>query len=62
MVLPMAGKEKYISPVVLKRVSLFLEGTILAGSVVNNSTSVKTAGQQVVEYNFSDPSFNSGWE
>ena len=57
----MIGKEKYLSPVIKERVSLFLEGQILTGSVVNKDTSVQTKGQEVVQYDFSTSGFNSSW-
>ena len=57
-------KITYVAPAVIRRVSMELETPILAGSVVNNSTSIKTAGQEVQSYDFSDPSssFNQVWE
>ena len=39
-----------------------LESPILAGSVVNNSSEIKTTGQEVVPYDFSNSSFNQVWE
>ena len=62
--LSMTGKEKYITPVVLQRVSLFLEGALLAGSVVTKSTTIQSTGQEVHNYDFADPSngFNADWE
>lgn len=57
------NKKKYLAPCVLKTVEVLSEEDILTGSVVTNSTEVKTTGQEVVEYDFSsDPSFNQVWE
>lgn len=56
-------KLAYIAPAVINRVSVELETPILAGSVVNNSTTIQTTGQEVVEYNFGNSSdFNQVWE
>jgi len=58
----MMRKIKFESPAVLKVVHLECESPIMAGSVVTNDTEVKTTGQQVEEYNFSDTQFNQEWE
>ena len=39
-----------------------LETPILAGSVVNKSSKIETTGQEVIEYDFNDSSFNQVWE
>ena len=59
----MGKKLSYISPAIRKCVSVELEASLLAGSVVSNSSSIQTKGQEVVSYDFSDGStFNSVWE
>jgi hypothetical protein len=54
-------KPKYVSPKVLQKVPVEPEDKILAGSVAD-STSVQTAGQEVVTQDFSGESFNHEWE
>lgn len=52
---------EYKTPII-KRVVLLNNGCgILSGSVVDKSF-VKTMGQEVVEYDFSDNDFNHDWE
>lgn len=59
----MSKKLSYTSPAIRKCVSVELEASLLAGSVVTNSSTIKTTGQEVVEYDFSAGStFNSVWE
>lgn len=55
-------KKKYISPRVLNTENVQLEDNLLAGSVVDKNTEVKTTGQEVVSYDFSGSSFNQSWE
>lgn len=55
-------KKKYLAPCVLKTVEVLSEEDILAGSVVTKDSEIKTTGQEVVEYDFSDTSFNQVWE
>ena len=55
--------KKYCSPVVLKVVSFDLETDLLAGSVTEKVSSIKSEGQEVTQYNYStDVSFNHEWE
>lgn len=56
------NKKKYLAPCVLKTVEVLSEEDILAGSVVTKDSEIKTTGQEVVEYDFSDSSFNQVWE
>ena len=58
----MNRKIAYITPAVIKRVSVELESPVLAGSVVNEHSEIKTTGQEVVTHDFSDSSFNQVWE
>jgi len=60
----MEQKHKYTAPAVLDDLALELEGEILKASVVDNIESVETTGQEVVTYDFSDPSngLNHSWE
>jgi len=50
------------SPAVLKVVRIAQESEIMAGSVVTGDSKVRTAGQEVQDYDFSDTSFNQEWE
>ena len=58
----MNRKIAYITPAVIKRVSVELESPILAGSVVTKDSKISTTGQEVVTHDFSDSSFNQVWE
>lgn len=42
--------------------SVELSSSVLAMSVVNSNTKVRTTGQEVKDYNFEDVSFNQVWE
>ena len=56
-------KKKYTTPMILKQVIVELENEILDSSVVTEDTKIKTTGQKVETYDFSDSgSFNIGWE
>ena len=60
----MEKKLIYTSPSVLRRIPLELEGAILAGSIVDSSSGVQTAGQQTGDcFDTSDPgsTFNHTW-
>ena len=57
----MMKKKDYKKPEVLRIVRLSMNGKVLAGSVVNDAE-VKSMGQEVIEYDFSDDSFNHDWE
>ena len=55
-------KKQYVSPAILREVPLQLENPLLAGSVVNQQTTIETAGQQVEQRDFSTSGFNQVWE
>ena len=55
-------KQTYQVPTVLKSVAMELETDLLVGSVVTQSTTIETAGQQVETHTFSAEGFNSTWE
>ena len=50
----------YIAPSVLRVVSVCVEKALMAGSVMENPN-VKSVGQEVDTYDFSDGSFNHNW-
>ena len=54
-------KKTYTPARVYERLSIEMEGALLAGSVVNKM-SVESAGQEVEELNFNDTPFNHTWE
>lgn len=59
------GKKKmvYLPPMVRGDISMCLEHPILATSAVTPNTQVKTTGQKIDSYDFSDSSqFNQSWE
>ena len=58
----MGAFKKYISPSIIKEISIALETDLLAGSTVNKSSEVKTTGQEIVTMDFSQPSFNQEWD
>ena len=59
----MRQKEKYIRPIVTDSMELALESAILSASVVDSISSVKTAGQEVENFNMSgEDGFNTSWE
>lgn len=61
----MQHKEQYIRPIVMDSMELALESAILSASVVDSISSVKTAGQEVENFDMSPtPSsdFNTSWE
>ena len=57
-------KKRYLAPVVLRKVALWIEEGVLTASVVNKVEAVKSMGQEVEQYDFSAPgnSFNHSWE
>jgi len=57
----MTQKLRYATPIILREVNLHTEGTLLAGSVVDNSN-VTSVGQKIDEYDFSQTTFNHDWE
>ena len=57
----MLMRKKYQSPCVLKTETILPEIELLSGSVVDTST-IKSVGQEVETYDFSDPEFNHTWE
>ena len=54
-------KKTYTPARVYERLSIEMEGALLAGSVVNE-TSVESAGQKVEELDFNTSPFNHDWE
>ena len=54
-------KKTYTPARVYERLSIEMEGALLAGSVVNKM-SVETAGQKTEEYDFAASPFNHTWE
>ena len=60
----MKQKNSYVTPCVLRKIPIELEGTILAGSVVDSVSGVKTTGQDMEEFIdvSSSGSFNHSWE
>ena len=59
----MQYKEQYIRPIVTDSLELALESAILSASVVDSISSVKTAGQEVEDFNMSgEDGFNTSWE
>ena len=59
----MQYKEQYIRPIVTDSMELALESAILSASVVDSISSVKTAGQEVENFDMSSSSgFNTSWE
>ena len=62
-IIQMQYKEKYIRPIVTDSMELALESAILSASVVVDSiSSVKTAGQEVENFDMSSSGFNTSWE
>ena len=59
----MKRKKKYSPPAVLRETAVFVEESILTGSIVNK-TEIESKGQDVVQYDYSDDSknFNHTWE
>lgn len=54
-------KKTYIPARVYQRLSIEMEGALLAGSVVEKM-SVESAGQEVEAFDFADSFFNHSWE
>lgn len=54
-------QQKYNKPII-KKIILVPKNNILAGSVVDNITSIESTGQEVIEFNDSDFSHNWEWE
>lgn len=54
-------KQRYNKPII-KKIILVPKNNILAGSVVDNITSIESAGQEVIEFNDNDFSHNWEWE
>jgi hypothetical protein len=62
----MKQKNSYAAPCVLRKISIELEGTILAGSVVDSVSGVKTTGQETGSIyedvsSSSSSTFNDSW-
>jgi len=60
----MKQKNSYVTPCVFRKIPIDLEGAILAGSVVDSVSGVKTTGQDMEEFIdvSSSGSFNHSWE
>lgn len=54
-------KKEYTTPKILKIKYLSTSPNLLSGSVVEKAE-VTSAGQEVVDYDFSNPEFNHEWE
>ena len=54
-------RNDYIAPNVLRVVSVRVENALMAGSVMEEPN-VKSVGQEVDTYDFSDSSFNHNWD
>jgi len=59
----MKQKNSYVTPCVFRKIPIELEGTILAGSVVDSVSGVKTTGQDMEEFIdvSSSSTFNHSW-
>lgn len=55
-------KMRYVSPSIIKTVSVEIETGILASSTIQPDSEVKTTGQEVVSMDFSQSSFNQDWD
>jgi len=53
-------KKTYTPARVYERLSIEMEGALLAGSVVDKM-GVSSTGQEVEEFNFADSGFNHTW-
>ena len=58
----MESCKRYLSPCVIKEVSVSLEADLLGASTVQPNSEVKTTGQEVVAMDFSQSSFNQEWD
>lgn len=54
-------RKKYTALSIVRR-QVELDAAVLATSVVTLDTEVRTTGQKVEEYNFSEVTFNQVWE
>ena len=54
-------KKTYIPARIYQRLSIEMEGALLAGSVVEKME-VESAGQEVETFDFADTGFNHNWE
>jgi len=60
----MKQKNSYVTPCVFRKIPIELEGTILAGSVVDSVSGVTTTGQQTGSFYedvSSSSTFNHSW-
>ena len=60
LITTMQQKYKYNKPTIKKIVCLE-KTSIMSGSIVDETT-VTSTGQEVVEFDFSDETFNQNWE
>ena len=58
----MKVKQKFVPPVILREYCLFPEEPVLAESLVDRETMVKSKGQKVENHDFSEDTFNHEWE
>lgn len=58
----MKTNKKYQVPRIYAGYMLATEGSVLAGSVFNDESTVETQGQEVVDYDFSGDEFNADWD
>ena len=56
----MKQKKQFVRPAILQELSLLPDTPILQGSVVDNTVIVST-GQDVVNHDFSDETFDHQW-
>lgn len=54
-------KKDYITPCVLKTLTVAMETDLLAGSVATNDIQVRSTGQETESMDFLDASFNHVW-
>ncbi|MBR6001402.1 MAG: hypothetical protein IK045_00880 [Bacteroidales bacterium] len=54
-------KKQFSSPLILQEVRICAENSFLA-SVVDNLAPIESTGQEVVEHDFSQETFNHNWE
>lgn len=58
----MNKRESYSSPMIIREVKLELSACLLDGSVVTPNTTIRTAGQDVENHDFSTGGFNDTWQ
>ena len=58
----MKRKMKFDSPRVLQEKHLLLEPELMAGSIVESIESIRSTGQETIDLNFSESTFNHNWQ